>query len=231
MQFWYTIFEEGHAKRPKRSSFLISHAEEEISMSVTLSFYDPGAFVLPLTVYEDLSYNTLRRGYILLIASLISEYLIDGDVNDHQTMILALEKSCYDHALEVAEYELLTPEFTTPAFEQLYRSKVTRVTKNLDYSSEVGDEHLATCLLRGHIDPSTVSKLDNKDLSPLHNLKLLENLNIRLNQKITLKTSSLYKCRQCGHKETTIRSVQMRSLDEGESLILNCIFCGYKWFN
>lgn len=197
----------------------------------SLSFYDPSAFVLPVAVYQDPSYTTLRRGYILLIASIISEYLIEGDVNDHQAMILTLEKSCYDHALEVAEYELLTPDFNTPTFEQLYRSKVTRVTKNLDFSSEVGDEHLATCLLNGLIDPATVSKLDNKDLSPLHNLKLLETLNIRLNQKITLKTSSLYKCRQCGHKETTIRSVQMRSLDEGESLILDCIFCGYKWFN
>lgn len=197
----------------------------------TLSFYDPAAFVLPLSVYEDPSYTNLRRAYILLIASLIGEYLMEGEINDHQDMILALEKSCFDHAIEVAEYELLTPDLNTPLFEQLYRSKITRVTKNLDVSSEVGDEHLATCLLRGLIDPSTVSKLDNKDLSPLHNLKLLENLNVRLNQKITLKTSSLYKCRQCGHKETTIRNVQMRSLDESDTTILQCVFCGYKWFH
>ena len=197
----------------------------------TFSFDDPVAFVLPREVYEDSSYSNLRRAYVLLIASLISQYTIDSDINEHAEMILALEKSCFDDALEVAEYELLTPDMNTPMFEQLYRSKITRITKNLDLSSEVGDEHLATCLLLGSIDPSTVSKLDNKDLSPLHNLKLLETFNIRLNQKITLKTSSLYKCRQCGRKETTIRNVQMRSLDESDTSIITCTYCHYKWFN
>lgn len=189
------------------------------------------SFVLPISVYENELYNDLRRGYLLLIASLLEEYLIEGDINDHCNMIIAIEKSCYDHAVEIAEYELLNPDFVISAFEHLYRTRVMRITKNLDINSEVGDEHLATCLLSGVIDPIKISKLDNKELSPLHNMKLINQLNERLNQKITLKTSSLYRCRQCGHKETTIRSVQMRALDEGESLIISCTFCGYKWFN
>lgn len=189
------------------------------------------SFVLPVAVYEDSTYNNLRRGYLLLIASLIEEYLIDGDINDHCEMIIEIEKSCYDHAVEIADYELLTPDFIIPAFEQLYRTKIVRITKNLDINSEVGDEYLAVGLLVGEIDPSTVSKLDNKDLSPSHNVKLLQALNNRLNQKMSVKTSTLYKCRQCGRKETTIRSAQMRSLDEGETLIITCTFCHYRWFN
>jgi len=188
-------------------------------------------FVLPISVYEDASYNDLRRGYLILIASLLHEYIIDGDINDREEMIIALEKSCYDHALEVADYELLTPDFAIPAFEQLYRTKVIRVTKNLDINSEVGDDHLAMGLLHGEIDPNQVSKMENKDLSPLHNESLLKVLHTRMNQKVTVKTSSLYRCRKCGGRETTVRSAQMRSLDEGESLIINCEFCGYKWFN
>lgn len=189
------------------------------------------SFVLPIAVYEDSLYNDLRRGYLLLIASLIEEYLTEGDINDHQEMIIAIEKSCYDHSVEIAEYELLTPDFSIVGFEQLYRTKVVRITKNLDVNSEVGDEHLASCLLSGDIDPTTVSKLDNKDISPLHNEKLLENLTIRLNQTITLKTSTLYRCRQCKRNETTIRSIQMRSLDEPSTLVIQCQFCHYKWFN
>ena len=188
-------------------------------------------FVLPIKVYDDADYNDLRRGYLILIASLIHEYLIDGDINDHEEMIIALEKSCYNHALEVADYELLTPDFSIPAFEQLYRTKVIRITKNLDINSEVGDDHLAMCLLNGEIDPAQVSTMENKDLSPLHNAALIETLNTRMNQKVTVKTSSLYRCRKCGGRETTVRSAQMRSLDESETLCLCCRFCGYKWFN
>ena len=187
--------------------------------------------VLPISLYEDNSYNDLRRGYILLISKLIGEYLIEGDINDHINMIIDIEKSCYDHAVEIAEYELLSPVFSVPMFEQLYRTRVIRITKNLDVNSEVGDEFLATGLLDETINPKTISKLDNKDLSPCHNQKLIETLSVRLNQKITLKTSTLYRCKQCGKRETTVRSAQMRSLDEGESLILNCSWCGFKWFN
>lgn len=188
------------------------------------------SFVLPIEVYEDESYNNLRRGYLLLIASLIEEYLIDGCVNDHRDMIVAIEKSCYDHAVEIAEYELLLPDFSLSTFEHLYRTRVMRITKNLDINSEVKDEHLATGLLAGIVDPTTISKLDNKDLSPIHNEKLLEELSTRLNQTVTLKTSTLYKCRQCNRNHTTVRSAQMRSLDEGETLIITCVWCHYKWF-
>ena len=188
------------------------------------------SFVLPFSVYEDASYNKLRRGYLLLVASLIEEYLTDDTINDYQDMIIKVEKSCYDHAVEIAEYELLLPDFDIPSFEHLYRTRIMRITKNLDINSEVKDEHLAVGLISGIVDPATVSKLDNKDLSPMHNEKLLEELSTRLNQTITLKTSTLYKCRQCNRNHTTVRSAQMRSLDEGETLIITCVWCHYKWF-
>lgn len=187
--------------------------------------------VLPLAVYEDSLYNDLRRGYLLLIASLLEEYVIEGDINDHIDMIIDIEKSCYDHAVEIAEYELLSPAFGILKFEQLYRVRVIRITKYLDVNSEVGDEYLATSLLDGSIDPKSISKLDSKDLSPLRNCKVIETLSTRLNQKVTLKTSTLYRCKQCGKKETTIRSAQMRSLDEPDTVIINCCYCGYKWYH
>lgn len=189
------------------------------------------SFVLPVSLYEDAAYNNLRRAYILLVASLIEEYLIDTEINDHAEMIIAIEKSCYDHAVEIADHELLTTDFGVHAFEQLYRTRVMRITKNLDINAEVADEHLATCLLAGTIDPTNISKLENKELSPMHNEHLLTTLNTRMNQKVTLKTSSLYRCRQCGKRETTVRMAQMRSTDEGETACITCSWCGYKWFN
>jgi DNA-directed RNA polymerase subunit M/transcription elongation factor TFIIS len=182
-------------------------------------------------VYTDTSYNDLRRGYLILIAALIEGYLIDGDINDYADMIITIELSCYNDSLNIAEQELLPNEFSNRQFEQLYRTRVMRITKNLDNTSEVGDEYLATGLLNGAIDPVRVSLLDDRDLSPSRNEHLIEQLNARLNQKANIKTSSLYKCRQCGHKESTVRSMQMRSLDEPATLIITCMFCGHKWFN
>ncbi|KAE9118785.1 hypothetical protein PF001_g9654 [Phytophthora fragariae] len=111
-----------------------------------------------------------------------------------------------------------------------HQSHARHEEPDLDINSKVGDEHLALGPPGGIIDPTTVSKLDNKDLSPKHNVKLLEEHISHLNQKMLMKTSTLYCCRQCGRKKTAERSAQMRSLDEGETLIITCTWCSYKWF-
>jgi len=189
------------------------------------------SFVLPVSVYQDTSYNNLRRGYLILIAALLEKYLINNNIGDYESMIIAIEKSCYDDAMEIADQELLHKDFNHPQFEHLYRTRIMRITKNLDFESEVADEYLATSLLDGTIDPVTISKLENKDLSPSKNEELLDRLNTRLNIHINVKTSSLYRCHKCGHRETTIQSKQMRSLDEPATLIINCMFCHFKWYN
>ncbi len=189
-------------------------------------------FALPLSVYEDETYNKLRRGYIILIASFFKYFIEqDDDIKNYETTIINIEKSCYEDALDIAEQELLPKSFDCSAFEYLYRTRVMRITKNLDINSEVHDNHLIEGLMNGTIDALTVSKLENKDLSPSKNNDLLEELNTRLNQEVKLKTSSLYRCNKCGHKETTIQIRQMRSLDEASTLIITCTFCHYKWFS
>lgn len=187
--------------------------------------------VLPIEVYANEEYNKLRRGYIILIAKLINDYLIDKVVQDYIETIIQIESSAYNHALEIAEEELLDPLFENKPFEQLYRTLITRITKALDHTSEVGDEHLARCILDGTINPTRVSWLKDYEISPVNNQHLIDEFMKRLNTKGTVKTSKLYRCRSCGKRECTVRSVQMRSLDEGESLVITCCFCGYKWFN
>ncbi len=187
-------------------------------------------FVLPLNVYSDPEYNQLRRAYLLLIASLIESHLIDQDINSYLDTIIGIEKSCYEHAIEIADYELMLPDFANRQFEQLYRTRITRITKNLDINSEVGDDYLISAIIEGQVDVSGISKWMPEDLSPAQNAHLLEQLNTRRTQKVTLKVSTDYKCK-CGKSETTLRSVQMRSLDEGETLVITFIFCGHNWFN
>lgn len=190
-----------------------------------------GKFVLPLSVYEDKEYTQLRRAYLLLIAWLIEEHLIDQDINEYAVEIIQVEQSCYLHAVEIAEYEMLIPTLTNFQFEHLYRTRITRITKNLDINSEVGDDYLINLIINRSIDLDTISKMKAEELSPSRNKQLLDKLTARRNQAISVKVSRLYWCRQCKKNETTVRSSQMRSLDEAETLTITCAFCGYKWFS
>lgn len=186
-------------------------------------------FIIPLDLYESDEYNQLRRAYILLIASLIEEHLIGGDINNYSESIIGIEKSCYDHAVEIAEYEMLLPSMSNIQFEHLYRTRITRITKNLDINSEVGDDHLINLIIDKSIDIDEISKMGAEELSPMRNEQLIEKLTTRRNQKMSLNVSSLYFCKKCKKNETTVRSVQMRSLDEAESIVITCAFCSYMW--
>lgn len=47
--------------------------------------------------------------------------------------------------------------------------------------------------------------------------------------KKTMHESSIYKCNKCGSKYITTEEIQIRSLDEGSSIIYFCHACGNKW--
>lgn len=191
--------------------------------------------IIPIEVYKNPEYNRLRIGYLILLASLINEHIIDEDINDYLNIIMRIEKSCYEHACEIAESEMMIPSFSYPQFEELYRTRIVRITKNLDINSEIGDDHLMNTILEYKNDPSvidldSISKMRAEELNPSKYTSLLLQLNSRRNQSVTVKVSTLYKCRKCHKNKCTTKSVQMRSLDEGETTVVTCVFCGHKWF-
>ena len=191
--------------------------------------------VIPIELYESLNHNKLRIGYIILIASLIKAHLFDEDIQDYLDIITTIEKSCYDDAYEIAESEMLIPSFEYKDFEELYRTRIVRITKNLDINSEVGDDHLMGLILEckndiNAFDLKSISKKQPEELNPSKHANLLLELNSRRNQSVTIKVSTLYKCRKCFKNKCTTKSIQMRSLDEGETTVVTCVFCGHKWF-
>jgi DNA-directed RNA polymerase subunit M/transcription elongation factor TFIIS len=187
-------------------------------------------FVIPYELYNDKDYNNLRLGYLLLIADIIQKYLIDtNSILEYTNDIITIEKSCYLHALEDADKNIIIPSFDNESFEHLYRSKITRITKNMDIESEVNDCYLIEAIIYKQLDLSKISWLKSEELSPKHNELLLRRLNERMQKKITMKTTSLYRCKKCGSNSCCARSVQLRSLDEGQSISIFCTNCSHHW--
>lgn len=191
-------------------------------------------FTIPIALYEDNSYNSLRRGYLLLIAKLIDNYLISGTSEEYKNDIIEIEKSCYNHALEISKIELIIPNFDNIVFENLYKSKIMKITKNMDPLSEINDDYLITKIINKEINLQKISYMRNEELSPKHNDILLKRLESRKNQKLTYKISSFYRCKKCNVPNTiVIKEMQLRSLDEASSISCYCHpelkGCGYKW--
>lgn len=191
-------------------------------------------FIIPLHVYNDKKYNHIRRSELLLLSSIFESLLNSYPENDYSTYeltdtILRIENSCYNHTLEESNRLMILQDWDIQLFEDLYRSKIMRITKNLDHQSEVKDIYLFNAIIKGDIDVDSISYLKSEYLSPKKSEIIIKNLKARMDQKLTYKTTKLYKCPKCKKNECTIRMVQLRSLDEGENASLRCIYCHHAW--
>lgn len=193
-------------------------------------------FTIPVSIHSDSEYTILRKEYLILLARIFGEMLSlypkkHYPKNTHllTDCILGIEQSCYQHTLETCDSLLILKNWNDPRFNDVYRCKITRITKNLDASSEVKDIYLFHAIMNRDIDVYTISYLRSDKLSPKRSEFIIRNLQARMEQKLTYKTTKLYKCPKCKKNECTIRMVQLRSLDEGENASLRCIYCHHAW--
>jgi len=197
------------------------------------SVKDKFKFIIPLSFYKKKEYNKIRMSYLIILSS-IFDYMLEKFDYPYKSYrltdtILQIESSCYRHTLEEADRYLIIKDWNHQIFEDLYRSKITRITKNLDEQSEVKDSHLFFLIIDKNIDIGNISYLKSEDLSPKSSEIIIRNLKARKEQKLTYKTTSLYKCPKCKKNECMIRMVQLRSLDEGENISLRCVYCHHAW--
>lgn len=190
-------------------------------------------FVIPVSLYKDKKYNKLRRSELILISNIFQHYLTKNNIilplTELTDIIISIELSCYNKTLFDSSEQLILPSWDGEKFEFLYRSNISRITKNLDYESEVNDNYLIDKIIKKELDPNKIGNLSIIELCPNKSKNIIDKLNERSNQKIILKTSTMYKCRNCGKKSVTITEFQARSLDEASSLSLCCTFCSYRW--
>lgn len=188
-------------------------------------------FTIPIDLYFDNSYNKIRRSIILLIANILENNKIFK--NKHReiqsNIIINIELSCYNETLNKSDELLIYQSWDNEKFYYLYSLFCNKITKNLDIESEVGSDYLINKILNNELDITKVAFMTSDQLCPDKSKNIKENLNIRNNQQLNIKTSTLYKCRNCGKKEVKIHEYQGRSLDEGSNLSLTCVFCNYNW--
>ncbi len=188
-------------------------------------------FTIPVDLYFDKSYNKIRRSIILLIANILENNKIFKEKHREiqSNIIINIELSCYNETLNKSDELLIYQSWDNEKFYYLYSLFCNKITKNLDITSEVGSDYLINKILNNELDITKVAFMNSHQLCPDKSKNIKENLNIRNNQQLNIKTSTLYKCRNCGKKKVSIREYQGRSLDEGSNLSLTCQFCNYNW--
>lgn len=188
-------------------------------------------FTIPIKIYNNPKYCKERRSIILLIASILENHINFKNISkDNQdNIIITIEKSCYNTTIDKSNELLIYINWDNSKFTYLYQLFCNKITKNLDSESEVNNSYLINAIINDEIDLKNIANLPSDKLCPEKSDIIKQNLNARNSQKLNYKTSSLYQCKNCGKRSVTIKTIQLRSLDEGQNLSLVCQFCSYNW--
>ena len=188
-------------------------------------------FTIPLDIYDNKLYNKNRRAILLLIASILEKNkkfkLKHKQIQS--SIIINIELSCYNQTITKADELLIYQSWDNDKFTYLYSLNCNKITKNLDIESEVNSSYLINKILTNSININDIASMSSDQLCPDKSQNIKDNLNLRTNQQIKIKTSTLYQCRNCKKKEVKIQEYQGRSLDEGSNLSLTCLFCNFNW--
>jgi DNA-directed RNA polymerase subunit M/transcription elongation factor TFIIS len=186
---------------------------------------------LPVELYLDNEYTKERRRTLLLFGELLddSKDFKKLPFSEQLSALISIELSCFNKVIAKCKEDAIYVDWSNPNFTYLYSLICSRVSKNLDASAEVDSDYLVKGLSDKSVEASGLGEMSSEELCPGSVSAIINQLNTRRSQKLKQKTTNMYTCRNCKGRECTIRTQQMRSLDEGFTIILNCVNCGFRF--
>jgi DNA-directed RNA polymerase subunit M/transcription elongation factor TFIIS len=189
--------------------------------------------VLPGNYYKS-AYNNIRRARVIVIGCCLRNYgpFKDLHINKQEEHIRRIERSCYNHTCVSADKKNVPRNWQNTNFIILYNIIAYRVQKNLIYNKgDPGSDYLVKKIIDGTIDVYSIGKMKSRDLRPSKTQELYDDIEKRKQQKIVKKYSTQHECFKCRGRKTTEVELQLRSLDEGSTLIITCEMdnCNNVW--
>ena len=117
-------------------------------------------------------------------------------------------------------------EFTT----NQYRSRVIDLYNNLDPNNErIANKTLRPAIINGDLEAYYVPFMTPQQMHPARWAKELEKIRTIEETRNAKKVTDIYKCKNCGQRQSTTTQMQTRSADEPATIFVTCLVC-YRTF-
>lgn len=141
-----------------------------------------------------------------------------------------IERGCNNKAVRKAIADKIKPRWwTNVLYCEIYSAVVYKVAMNLSPSSEVGSSTLVNMILNKTVKLSNIADMHSNAMCPEKCNKIIKEMDTRLHEKIEYKITTRYQCPNCHKNKAKRREVQLRSLDEGSNISLECVYCNHEW--
>ena len=164
-----------------------------------------------------------------LMRGFFNNYLHDEEISKN------IEGSCYNSTIKIARESktLIQRNWPNDTFADIYRSRCGIILTHLKINNQDGrtcESNLLERILSGDIDAATIGALSERELCPDTLKAEKAEIQRRLDQKVVVKYSTMFKCPKCKSKDKIIAvEKQVRALDEGRSTFCECQACGEKF--
>ena len=143
-----------------------------------------------------------------------------------------IENSIYNYVIETNE-KIGIPIKLDNNFKSLYIHKAITIYNNLNPNSKiVNNRYLLIEIKKGNIDLNKIAYLKPEELFPEHWEKYINKkqaiINFKYKENKYVVTDD-YKCSRCKSTKCTYYTLQTRSCDEPETIIITCLNCKYTW--
>lgn len=93
-----------------------------------------------------------------------------------------------------------------------------------DIFIRINDNRIIPC-----VDLIDLGYMNSDVLNPHINAPYKQQIKLREQQQVEVKTTHMYPCPQCKTADAKYRRLQTRSGDEGYTIFLTCQYCGFCW--
>jgi transcription elongation factor S-II len=143
-----------------------------------------------------------------------------------------IEKAIYNDTFTFAENNGIKRLWSNDPFKTHYVDKIISVCTNLNKESKsVTNTTFRVNVLNGSIDIADIPNMTPQQMNPKYWEEIVNTNNAKDNVLNSFKknTTNDYECSNCHKSECEYYTAQIRSADEGSTIFLECIPCGFKW--
>lgn len=180
--------------------------------------------------YKNPNYPVPRIGKVILFYKYLCRHKAFASINLEKMhdIVKSLERSCFSDTIKKSRENDLINRWDNEEFEDLYHYICGRVIVYLDYKETVVENvnKIINSLINENGYAKKFPTLTHKDIYPELYKSIIERQTAGDQKKI--KYSKLYPCPKCKKSLSTISNRYNRSLDEGMSLTITCVYCGFE---
>lgn len=143
-----------------------------------------------------------------------------------------LEIGIYNTMIDYATEHGIPLSWASDVFVQGYLGKARSLYANLHKQSYIANPHLLHRVLSGEFPPHELASMPPDRLFPEQWEDLIHREILRNEEAYEFKEvpkTSMVTCGKCKGNKITYVEMQLRSGDEGMTMLYKCITCGHRW--